>query len=90
MILKDYIVAYEGECDPQVHSCYAGCEDDACTQEYFYDVVEKRATDIYAQCGSDITDCEAANACLSEERGCSITYCDPAADGDSCRTAGSE
>lgn len=77
-ILKsDYVVSYEGVCDPSFESCFVGCEDDECTQEYYYTEVQKYAPDLYRECGKDITDCDVANICLPEDKDCSVTYCDP-------------
>lgn len=80
----DYIVAYKGECNPLIEDCFVGCENDKCTEEYYYVQMQKYAADLYSQCGANITDCEAASMCLPGERACSKTYCDPEADGDSC------
>jgi hypothetical protein len=90
MVIHDYEVAYEGDCDTSLHHCFIGCEDDECTAEYYYSKVTKYAVDLQNQCGTDITDCEAAHVCLeSGDRNCSITYCDPITDGDSCAPLGS-
>jgi len=82
MIKQDYMVAYEGACDPAIETCFIGCEDDECATEYYYSSVVKYVPDLYKECGEDITDCDAANVCLPEDRDCSVTYCDPAVDGD--------
>lgn len=82
MIKQDYLVAYEGTCDPAIETCFIGCEDDECTAEYYYSQMVKYAPDLYEECGEDINDCESANVCLSSDRDCSVTYCDPAVDGD--------
>ncbi len=87
VITQDYIVEYEGVCDPATHDCFKGCPDDACTDSYYYDTVQKHAVDLFAQCGKNITNCDAANACLPQSnQTCSITYCDPQTDGDMCET----
>lgn len=88
MVLNDYVVAYESDCDPYSESCFIGCEDDECVEEYYYSVIQKYAPNVEAQCGVDITDCDAAYECLPEDRGrCEITHCDPDVDGeDSCET----
>jgi|GEM_PF-370942 len=85
MVLQDYMVAYESECDPYTQVCFIGCEDDECTSEYYYSQMEKYAPNIFGQCGEDITDCDKAYICLPEDgEGCSVTFCDPEIDGDSC------
>ncbi len=88
VIAGDYMVGYEADCDQYTETCFIGCEDDACTEEYYYSLIKKYAPNVYAQCGPDITDCQAAQACLSEDAGlCEITYCNPAVDGeDTCET----
>jgi hypothetical protein len=85
IVNKDYIVEYEGVCDPEIQQCFVGCEDDECTEQYYYSDMHKYAPDLYAECGEDITDCETASMCLPSDRECSITYCDPMVDGvDAC------
>ena len=85
VVAQDYIVEYEGVCDPAAQSCFVGCNDDACTDTYYYTKMQKYAVDLFAQCGKDITDCSAANVCLpQDDQNCSITYCDPQTDGDAC------
>jgi len=87
IVMRDYMVAYQGACDPAAHSCFVSCKDDACTDKQYYAKVQKYAVDLYAQCGKDITDCTAANVCLPQgDQKCSITYCDRAVDGDVCST----
>ena len=88
MVLHDYVVAYEGDCDPYAESCFIGCEDDECTEQYYYSSIQKYAPNVQAQCGTDITDCDAAYTCLSEDGSdCEISYCDPVIDGeDACET----
>jgi hypothetical protein len=82
MIKHDYVVIYEGECDSSMEQCFIGCNDDACIEKYYYSKMQKYAPDLYAECGEDITDCEAASVCLQGDKKCSITYCDPIIDGD--------
>ena len=84
MIRHDYVVGYEGVCDPKIEQCFIGCEDDACTEEYYYSQVIKYAPDLYNECGSDITDCEAASMCFPNDQKCSVNYCNPEIDGDVC------
>jgi hypothetical protein len=77
VVTSDYIVEYEGECDPAAESCFEGCEDDECTEPYPYKQMQKYASDLRAACGPDITDCEAASVCLPGDAECSVLYCDP-------------
>lgn len=85
MVLHDYLIAYEGECDPYSQVCFIGCENDECTSEYYYSQIEKYNPNIFEQCGEDITDCEKAYTCLPEDGDkCSITFCNPEVDGDAC------
>ncbi len=83
----DYVVAYEGACEPETEDCFVGCEDDACTSVYYYTKVRKYAADLFAECGPDITECEEANRCIpSRDSYCSIAYCDPAENGEECES----
>lgn len=86
MIRQDYVVGYEGVCDPAANpnECFSGCDDDACTEEYYYSKIVKYAPDLYKECGVDITDCEAANSCLPDNRYCSVQYCNPEDNSDTC------
>ena len=86
IINQDYMVGYEGVCDPVVNTskCFEGCSDDACTEKYYYLKMVKYAPDLYKECGEDITDCESANSCLPSDRECSATYCNAEVEGDTC------
>lgn len=86
MILHDYTVSYEGECEPSLDVCFIGCTNDECTENYYYDKVQKLATAVFKECGLDITKCKNAQICLPDESGCKITYCDPDTDNDLCET----
>jgi len=88
IIKHDYVVGYEGVCDLAINTnkCFAGCNDDACTEKYYYSKMIKYASDLYKECGEDITDCEAANSCLQGDRDCSVVYCNSEVDGDACAT----
>lgn len=72
---SDYIVGYQGVCDPARGKCFKSCEDDACTKADYYSEMQKYAPDLYKECGKDITDCATASVCLPSDRKCSITYC---------------
>jgi hypothetical protein len=90
MVLEDFIVTYEVDCNPQTNSCFVGCEDENCTQEYYYNLVTRRSTEINLLCGDDITDCEAALTCTSDETACKIEYCDKANETSQCTQLGSK
>lgn len=84
IVNHDYMVGYEGKCDPVTQTCFIGCEGDECAEPYYYSEIEKYAADLYAQCGPDISNCPSAQMCQEGERACSITYCDSEIDGDMC------
>lgn len=75
IVRHDYIVGYEGVCDPATEKCFVGV-DDTSGEEYYYTKMQKYEPDLYAECGADITDCKEASVCLPNDRDCSITYCD--------------
>lgn len=77
IVASDFVVEYEGECDPATESCFEGCEDDACEVTYPYKSMQKYAADLRESCGPDITDCSEASVCLASDQECTITYCDP-------------
>lgn len=79
-ILSDYMVTYEGWCDEYTEECFIGCEDDECSEEYYFTYVSRHANNILALCGSDITDCEDADYCQEEENKCQVEYCDAEVD----------
>lgn len=76
MILHDYRVSYAITCNPKTDSCYIDCEDETCTQEYYY-VVEKYAPDILEQCGMSVEGCRMAEKCQSSDTNCKVKYCEP-------------
>lgn len=82
MVADDYLVEYEGACDPYTESCFVGCENEECVDPYYYTKVTKYASDVEAQCGPDFTACEETSVCLPEDRSCEITFCDPETAGD--------
>jgi len=85
MVKQDYLIGYEGKCDPALKSCFVGCNDDSCTDEYYYSKVQKYAPDLFKECGADITDCTKASVCLPIDQKCSIVYCDQKIDGKTCK-----
>lgn len=91
IVNHDYIVEYEGVCDPITEKCFVGYEEgNNGEEEYYYSYVRKYAADLYAQCGKDITDCEAANVCLPEDRECLVVYCETGIDENICTTPAEE
>lgn len=83
-VLNDYLVSYETDCDPEIDSCFIGCEDNECSEEYYYANIERRAYEIKSICGEDITECDEAYYCPDDSSiECKITYCNPELD-DEC------
>ena len=81
VVNTDYYVSYEGDCDPAFESCYIGCEDDECTEEYYYSYMERHAAELSTICGNDISECDEAYYCPEDESVyCEITFCEPAED----------
>lgn len=80
-ILDDFFVAYEGDCDPETASCFVGCDNDDCSEVYYYNLIERHAAEIRTVCGTDITDCNQAMSCPDTDAHCQITFC---TDGESC------
>jgi hypothetical protein len=76
MILNDYLVTYEIDCDPASTSCFVGCENEECSEEYYYQLVTREASKIESLCGVDITNCESANYCQTNEPHCVVEQCD--------------
>gem|GEM_PF-1636729 len=76
IIIQDYLVTYEIDCDPETQYCYTGCEDDECFEEYFYQEIERHASMLLHLCGADISDCEDASTCTAGELECTVTTCD--------------
>lgn len=86
MVNHDYMVAYEIECDPSTQECFVGCDDDECSEPYYYAEVTKYAADLYAQCGPDITECGEAAICTVGDTACEITFCESGMEGAVCDT----
>lgn len=86
VVLKDYHVTYEVECDPTEKSCFIGCTDDNCAEEYLYYVVDKYAHDVVGECGNSVKDCELAKTCQADNIFCEITYCDQSDTENNCST----
>ncbi len=93
MINQDYIIGYEGVCDPakDMNKCFKGCDNDDCTEVHYYSKMVKYAPDLYRECGDNIINCESASSCLSDDRYCSVAYCNSEVNGDTCaETIGSD
>lgn len=80
MVSHDYLVRYEGECDPYSQTCYEYCEDEACSEPFYYSWITAHGNDIIANCEKDVTTCDFAYTCV-ESSECTVSYCDPAGDG---------
>jgi len=74
MVVGDYTVTYEIDCDPNTTSCFVGCEDEDCTENYYYSYMTRQAKVVENLCGEDITDCEAALSCQTGEE-CYVELC---------------
>jgi len=83
MVLIDYTVSYEGECEPYTQSCFLYCEDQECAEPFYYSIIERNAAEVYALCGDDVTTCDDAYIC-EPETPCSVTYCDSKLNPDEC------
>ncbi len=86
MVIRDYIVSYEGNCDPYTESCFVYCEDDECTEPVYYSTIERQANEIFERCGEDVTLCNDAYECQPDVEICTITFCNPIIDNESCES----
>jgi hypothetical protein len=87
MVTHDYLVMYEGECDPYVSVCFEYCEDEDCIDPFYYTEVVRSASQIHANCTNDITSCDFAYTdCGSDETECKISYCDMYSETGRCET----
>lgn len=84
MVSYEYLVSYEGDCNPYTESCFLYCEDDECSDPFFYSIIERQAHEVRALCGEDVTTCDAAYECQDDVDVCTVYYCDPVLDGDEC------
>lgn len=82
IVIDDYLVSYEAACATETESCFIGCDDDACSSEYYYSLIERPASEVFALCGENVLECEAANFCEGGSGTCTVTYCDPEMDGE--------
>lgn len=85
MVSYDYLVRYEGDCDPYTEICFQYCEDESCNDPSYYTWITREASVIKANCvENDVTLCEFAYTCEAGEENCTITHCDTASDTDEC------
>ena len=77
VVLQDFLVSYEIDCDPTTSYCFIGCEDDDCSEEYYYQEIERYAPSLIDLCGQNIDECEEAFTCTQDEVECSLVSCDP-------------
>jgi hypothetical protein len=84
IVYHDYTVSYEGDCNPYTESCFVECEDEECTEEFYFSIIERPAYEVYEVCGPNVLECGEAYECSATNDNCSITFCDPVEDGDYC------
>jgi hypothetical protein len=83
VVNMDYIVSFEGDCDPFSESCFYDCEDDECTTDYYFTRIERKAYEVYELCGTtNVLECDVAYECSPDVEFCRISYCDPEVEGD--------
>ncbi len=79
VILHDYLVSYQTECDPSTASCFTGCEDEEgweeCAEPFYYSIITRPATELESLCNTDVSNCAAAKEC-GNSLNCSVTFCD--------------
>jgi len=75
--IHDYTIYDEIECDPYTASCFLYCEDEECTEPFYYAEIIRQANNYVAYCGStDYFDCDASYGCMEEESECEVTFCE--------------
>jgi hypothetical protein len=86
MVVHDYTIYDEFECDPTEQHCFVYCEDETttCEDAWYYTEVERYAADLIRYCNGDTSDCDAAYACEPDETKCEVTQCDPSVHLDQC------
>ncbi|MAZ56676.1 hypothetical protein CL653_02710 [bacterium] len=81
MVLYDYLVTYEGPCDPEVEVCFEYCETEECDDPFYYSWIEREASELIAICGElDILSCDASQECQISDKTCSISFCNSTVD----------
>lgn len=85
-VQQDYLVSYEGDCDPVTQSCFVYCETEECSDPFYYSIIERNADRLSNICGDDVTACAEAYSC-SNDTSCSVYFCDIEIDGsDACES----
>ena len=74
-VYHDYYTSYKTTCDTTNESCFSECTDDNCHEKNFYKYIKRDASQLYALCGADITNCDAAKRCGEGEQSCEVIYC---------------
>lgn len=93
-IIHDYTIYDEFECDPSTDSCFLYCEDEECSEPWYYVEVERDAGNLLQFCNGNLITgytesedpeispepifCDALYECQPDEFPCELTYCDPA------------
>lgn len=76
MVLYDYEVTHEGFCDPYTESCFMYCEDENCSEPFYYTWIVRQAHSLVNMCGDlTVPNCEAASECAEGEEDCYVTFC---------------
>ena len=79
-VTQDYTVSFEGICNPATESCYFDCVDAECIEINYYTNITRKAAEVSALCGPDITQCTEASKCSNANEVCIVSYCDPVED----------
>ena len=80
-ISKDFLIQVHTPCDTKMNSCFVeSCQDGLinCKEGSFYEEITKKASNIFRQCGDEISDCKIT--CEPGEIDCSVNFCEPSAD----------
>lgn len=77
MVMQDYTIGYEGDCNPYTQNCYYYCDewddadpdnDDECAEPFYYSWIDRHAGMIYNTCAPEWeAQCEAAALCIDGE-----------------------
>lgn len=77
VVISDYTIYDEIECDPYTSSCFLYCETDECEEPFYYAEMTRNAAFYINVCeGLDYYDCDASYDCMPEEKDCTVTFCD--------------